>query len=1672
MVRGILFSFFLLFLGAIPVWGQPFGNEWITPGQTYYKIPVAEDGLYRLTYTDLAAAGFPVNTVDPRRVQLFHRGQEHALNIVGQVDARWDPEDYLEFFGLKNDGSQDTELYITPDAQPHPYYSLFSDTTAYFLTWRLDATPGKRIETFFENNVDNLPAEAFHRATSRQIYRGTYSAGRQYPLGVASADSYLSDFDHGEGWTGGSFGRGQSQTRTFTNITNLASGGEAPSLYLILQGRNNLTHNVRVEVGPSEASFRELTTATWNYRDVTRLTLPLLPSDISADGQLIVRVTVLASGRSDFVSFSLAEIRFPQEWDAENKPEHQFGWETEAISRSYAEIANVPDGARFFDLTVPLQVSEIGYNRTVDKVSMVYSPSAAVMDVRMVTEAKTPPIVPITLPDFAADADYLMITHPFLRQPHGVYSDPVQAFADYRGSAAGGGYRVALANVTDLYNIFSYGEISPLAIRRFLAYQLSRGNPQYLFLVGKSRYWFDNIHRLTEQPNDFPGWFPAMGFPGSDMAYSFGLGPDPDAPAYATGRLNAVSSTGVAHYLDKVKELELETFENPWRKKLLHLSGGATENELRSFPLYVQEFAKIAESDFLGGDVEIFSKTSDAESEIINVSEIVNEGVGVLLMFGHSAARRTDIDIGFVSDPVFQYNNRGRYPLLFVNGCNAGNIFADVLTFGEDWIFEEGLGASTVIAHSATGFSFDLRRYSRTFYEVGFADPSFFGASIGQVMNETIRRYRINNSPLSEREIAQAQQMVLQGDPAIKLFGPTLPDVKIPAEGLQVIPYPGQNLSSQADSLRLEILVENIGVTSTDTLFLSVTRTLPSGTTLLLDTIPFPVPKNLDTLYYNLPNDIEGVAGTNQLRVSLDPGSRLAELSDINNTGNVDFFLPAGNHINLLPADYAVVSSTQITLLAQTNDVLGAIRPMDFQLDTNANFNSPYLQTTTVSEGSIKAWSVSIQNTDSTTYYWRTRFTNPLPEEGDAWQERSFTYTQTSTNGWAQVHPQQWSQNRITGLTLNEFTGVWDFQTTQLPVTVKTYGDAVPGVDRTDIQVTIQGLPFIFPLGDGLDNLRFCRDHSFNAIAFDRQTSAPYVAIPDPPGSNEIPTLTSCGRRPQVINNLLQSDIIGPNKRLNEYINGVKDGDWVVFFSIGTLDFAAWPADVLLALEEVGVPTADLVALAPGEAFVFVGQKVANPNTIWEKVVATDSIELAADVIGQFTEGSVRTNLLGPAAAWEQLIIPDVPQEPSDKLLFDVYGKKNDGTDTLLLQDLGQGATDISFIDATRFPVLEMVSKWQDEVNFSPAQLREWWVVFQAPPEGVLLPTGPINTQELQEGEELSVPFQFVNVSNESFGDSLVVNYSIVNQETRQLRDSNQKILAPAPGDTTQFLYSGTTIGLAGNNSLNIGVNNEQQEPELTYLNNTLKIGQVSHISRDSLHPLLDVTVDGRYLLDGELVSPSPRIVIRMRDENQLLRKTDTVGIQLLFKAPCEGCDLERIAFTDPRVVWTPASSDQDFRVEFQPQDLSDGQYALRVQVSDATGNDSGEEPYQINFRVVNEASVTRFYPYPNPFSTACRFVFTLTGATVPDEIKIQVMTVTGKVVREITQEELGPIHIGNNLTEFAWDGTDTWGQKLANGVYLYRVTVKSAGESVDLNAHATDERAFTRNVGKLYILR
>jgi flagellar hook assembly protein FlgD len=144
------------------------------------------------------------------------------------------------------------------------------------------------------------------------------------------------------------------------------------------------------------------------------------------------------------------------------------------------------------------------------------------------------------------------------------------------------------------------------------------------------------------------------------------------------------------------------------------------------------------------------------------------------------------------------------------------------------------------------------------------------------------------------------------------------------------------------------------------------------------------------------------------------------------------------------------------------------------------------------------------------------------------------------------------------------------------------------------------------------------------------------------------------------------------------------------------------------------------------------------------------------------------------------------------------------------------------------------------------------------------------------------------------------------------------------------------------------------------------------------------------------------------------------------------------------------------------------------VKGKDRSGNKAGNVEYRVTFKVIDKPMISNLLNYPNPFTTSTAFVFTLTGSEIPQNMKIQILTVTGKIVREITKDELGPIRIGRNITEYKWDGTDQYGQKLANGVYLYRFVTSLNGKSLEKYRSKGDntDKYFNNGYGKMYLMR
>ena len=224
--------------------------------------------------------------------------------------------------------------------------------------------------------------------------------------------------------------------------------------------------------------------------------------------------------------------------------------------------------------------------------------------------------------------------------------------------------------------------------------------------------------------------------------------------------------------------------------------------------------------------------------------------------------------------------------------------------------------------------------------------------------------------------------------------------------------------------------------------------------------------------------------------------------------------------------------------------------------------------------------------------------------------------------------------------------------------------------------------------------------------------------------------------------------------------------------------------------------------------------------------------------------------------------------------------------------------------------------------------------------------------------------------------------------------------------------------------------------------------------------------------MNGDFVSPKTVIRITSKDDSKFKLQNDTFSSFVLYLKKPDATTFEQVTMDDARLLFKPAvNSANKAELEFRPELTDDGSYTLKVISKDASGNTAGGNFYEIDFTVESKSTITNFFPYPNPATTNVKFVFTLTGASPPDQLLIRIMTVSGRIVKEITKDDFGPIKIGQNLSQYSWDGTDNFGDRLANGVYLYQVLTRINGNSIEKRQTQADNY-FLQNVGKIYLMK
>jgi hypothetical protein len=215
-----------------------------------------------------------------------------------------------------------------------------------------------------------------------------------------------------------------------------------------------------------------------------------------------------------------------------------------------------------------------------------------------------------------------------------------------------------------------------------------------------------------------------------------------------------------------------------------------------------------------------------------------------------------------------------------------------------------------------------------------------------------------------------------------------------------------------------------------------------------------------------------------------------------------------------------------------------------------------------------------------------------------------------------------------------------------------------------------------------------------------------------------------------------------------------------------------------------------------------------------------------------------------------------------------------------------------------------------------------------------------------------------------------------------------------------------------------------------------LVVGGTSNknVIADNEGPQINLFLNEKGFVNGGLSNEKPVLFAELRDSSGI----NTLGSSI-------GHDLSVIldANTSKPIILNDfyeadLNSYQSGSVRYPYSEISEGTHRLTFKAWDIQNNSSTSN---LDFVVASssELALTQVLNYPNPFTTRTKFLFEHNQACNPLKVTVQIYTVSGKLVKTLQQNT----DCGSGTAQaIDWDGRDDYGDKLARGVYIYKLAI------------------------------
>ncbi|MCT4561088.1 MAG: type IX secretion system sortase PorU [Crocinitomicaceae bacterium] len=250
-------------------------------------------------------------------------------------------------------------------------------------------------------------------------------------------------------------------------------------------------------------------------------------------------------------------------------------------------------------------------------------------------------------------------------------------------------------------------------------------------------------------------------------------------------------------------------------------------------------------------------------------------------------------------------------------------------------------------------------------------------------------------------------------------------------------------------------------------------------------------------------------------------------------------------------------------------------------------------------------------------------------------------------------------------------------------------------------------------------------------------------------------------------------------------------------------------------------------------------------------------------------------------------------------------------------------------------------------------------------------------------------------------------------------------------------------ISLYGNNSTSdaMGVNEE-----------VVIGGSNPNGIADNVGPQIDLYLNDKNFVDGGITNETPIFLADVFDDNGINAVGNGIGHDITLII--DGKTDEPYVLNDYYVAGL--DNYQRGSIQFSMPTIEPGEHTLTFKIWDVNNN-SSEASLKFVVKAKEKPELDHVLNYPNPFTTKTDFFFEHNQVNTVLETQIQIFTVSGKLVKTINETVNTSGFRSNGIP---WDGKDDFGDQLAKGVYVYRLSIR------------TDEGDMAEKMEKLVILK